>query len=361
MGPIPVPCAFRKITHAGKKEQEERQRDKLLGLAVEYRRADAVEQEGIWTYHTEWTERFVLDRSDFSMEYHLCTQGRKMSAVYKDLSPVQRLFERMEEVNFPKAQSDLVPDVLQNQETGTLYCITALYAREGRRVLTGRLDRYGIPEHFEEFMDGLYTIIGFPSVSDVLDEKVYHRVPRRRSDRMFCEVLFAEACPGRTFSYLCEDEDIKAGSWVLAPFGKSNRILAGEVYRVTYAQPEDAPYPIKRIKSIIKECTQADLIELEKQEKAVDSISYRRPDAHYAVSFKECPLLQRRIYWGGRGGCCDVRTAIWNKAGREICKAIIINDICGKKYSPQFDAWTHNNIPVENIIKVSEISKPIIV
>ncbi len=57
----------------------------------------------------------------------------------------------------------------------------------------------------------------------------------------------------------------EAGYW--HHLGKATAYWQGKFTELPYAQPEDAPYPIKRIKSIIKECTQADLIELEKQKK----------------------------------------------------------------------------------------------
>ena len=287
-------------------KQMHRNKDKLLELTVEYR---CCVQSGS-DYWESWSEEFILSRPYSSMEYHLQLQGREMSAQYQDIPQVRELFHKMEEVHFPTPQKNTPTDVMHNSKSQSCYRITAFYASEGRRVMCGRLDGYGIPEHFEDFVECIHQIIAWPCVSDVLDRRIYSRIPRRRSDLMFCDVLFAERCDSRTFSYLCPDKNICQGSWVLAPFGKGNRIRAGYVYDIQYAQPENAPYPVHRTKKIIRECTQDDLVQLEQQEKEDNPIAYRCPDAHYAVSFRMCPMLKRRIYWGGRDGCCDVGHAI---------------------------------------------------
>ena len=56
----------------------------------------------------------------------------------------------------------------------------------------------------------------------------------------------------REYSYLCEDEKLGVNSLVVVPVGKSNREKTAKIIGVQFADAENAPYPMDKIKSVIR-------------------------------------------------------------------------------------------------------------
>lgn len=71
---------------------------------------------------------------------------------------------------------------------------------------------------------------------------------------IFCRVAFQAF--GRTYYYLTTDDSIRAGDRVIVPVGNSREEKRGVVTEVTYCQPEDAPYPPGKTKTILRKLPQ---------------------------------------------------------------------------------------------------------
>ena len=66
---------------------------------------------------------------------------------------------------------------------------------------------------------------------------------------IYCMVRFGNAT--RTFSYITEDESLRAGEFVSVPFGKEDRVRVGQVMKVIRCTEADAPYPPERTKHVL--------------------------------------------------------------------------------------------------------------
>ncbi len=66
---------------------------------------------------------------------------------------------------------------------------------------------------------------------------------------IYCMVRFGNAT--RTFSYITEDESLRAGEFVSVPFGKEDRVRVGQVTKVIRCTEVDAPYPPERTKRVL--------------------------------------------------------------------------------------------------------------
>ena len=75
-------------------------------------------------------------------------------------------------------------------------------------------------------------------------------VLRRKDELIFCKVQFGGY--GSPYSYLTDDESLKAGDWVVVPVGSSGSESTGKIESIEYCTAEDAPYPIDAIKKIIR-------------------------------------------------------------------------------------------------------------
>lgn len=55
----------------------------------------------------------------------------------------------------------------------------------------------------------------------------------------------------KSYAYLCPDESIQEGDYVYVPVGEKNHQQVAEVVKVIYALPQDAPYDITKIKTVM--------------------------------------------------------------------------------------------------------------
>ena len=117
-------------------------------------------------------------------------------------------------------------------------------------------DRYHIPEDWEDF------VVLFKKyfekqlrLGELFDETYYNREVRLLNDYCFVIVQFSDY--GRDYAYVCEDDSVKAGDWVLVPVGEFNTTEKVQVQRVEYHQPDRAPYPLHKIKKVIRKFNSA--------------------------------------------------------------------------------------------------------
>jgi ADP-ribosyl-[dinitrogen reductase] hydrolase len=74
---------------------------------------------------------------------------------------------------------------------------------------------------------------------------------RRLTDKVtYCEVSLSKH--GAAYSYLTEDRNISVGDMVIVPVGENNIERSGRVETVEHYFPEDVPYPLDKIKKIIR-------------------------------------------------------------------------------------------------------------
>ncbi|MDE6441749.1 MAG: hypothetical protein K2L12_03230 [Clostridia bacterium] len=55
---------------------------------------------------------------------------------------------------------------------------------------------------------------------------------------------------GYTYWYVCKDESVKEGDYVVAPLGRHNNVQTGTVRKVLIADETNSPYPVQYIKCI---------------------------------------------------------------------------------------------------------------
>ena len=195
---------------------------------------------------------------------------------------------------------DVLPDPLHQTE----YAITVLDTAGNTRTRRGRFNRLELPPCYQEFIQCMESLRS-GDLPVILDEKRSSLAPRRASDLKFCGVQFS-AC-GESYTYLCRQEEIQEGDWVLVPVGKENRLNVGRVTRVQYRQPEKASFPLAHIKTIHGLCTQQALQQLQAQWESTADPGKVPPQSflcHY------CGIFGCNLYRCGQGGCLDVQDVL---------------------------------------------------
>ena len=99
--------------------------------------------------------------------------------------------------------------------------------------------------------------IRFYGLGEILDPSVYCKVKRRKSEYIFCSVIFSGGY--KSYYYLADDDSIEVGDSVLVPAGKDNHEVIVEVVDVEYFSEENVPLPIEKTKKIIRKCMEEDL------------------------------------------------------------------------------------------------------
>ena len=93
-------------------------------------------------------------------------------------------------------------------------------------------------------------------MGEILSPLAYSKARRRRTDYIFCSVIFEGGY--KRYYYLTDDDDIQVGDFVLVPAGKDNHEVIVEVVKIQYFSEEDVPLPVEKTKKIIRKCTDDD-------------------------------------------------------------------------------------------------------
>lgn len=147
-------------------------------------------------------------------------------------------------------------DAIADPDDRRDYAISVRTMRGRERMARGAFDRDGLPADWPDFIEGVYRCITFYGLGEMFSPRRYERPARRRSDRRFCFVSFDEG--GREYSYLADDVELEEGDLVVVPVGRDMREAVAMVERVLYLPESEAPYPMDRIKHVLRKCEEED-------------------------------------------------------------------------------------------------------
>lgn len=142
-------------------------------------------------------------------------------------------------------------DALYDSRTIRTYTL-ALTAKDGtRREFSGTFDKFGLPVCWQKFISGISDYMRRNCHGDVFDRGLYMKQIPRPSDYIFC---FVEFCydSSRQYCYLARDNSYCEGDYVVVPVGADNRETVVRISSITYCSEEDAPYPIRKTKYILR-------------------------------------------------------------------------------------------------------------
>ena len=117
-------------------------------------------------------------------------------------------------------------------------------------VITGSYDKNGLPEDFLYFVVTITNFIKYYNMQEMFNPFVYGKVKRRKSEYIFCSVIFKGGY--KSYYYLTDDDSIEIGDLVLVPAGNDDHEVVVEVDNIEYFSKENAPRPIEKTKRIIR-------------------------------------------------------------------------------------------------------------
>lgn len=242
--------------------------DEINRITIDYHRVTKIKpkeiSEGVtWDFVTwDYTECLIIDRKTATLEHiQNIGTGCKVSRKYEVEDGIENLLEDFDANSLFANIGETPDDIIETPNETRDYTITIGFKKSPRRVLTGRYDKYGLPEDFAEFAETVFNFMRFYGLGEILDPSVYGKAKRRKSEYIYCSVEFEDGY--KSYYYITDDDSIEIGDNVIVPAGKDNHLAIVEVVDIEYFSEEDAPLPVEKTKHIIRKCTDDDFDLLE--------------------------------------------------------------------------------------------------
>lgn len=198
-----------------------------------------------WNYH----EEIKIDRATETVEHFRQIFERcDVRSIYHIEEGVSSFLDDMDLNALSEARGN-PPDVYVDLHHTDRYQILVTTKLGGVRKISGTFDKNGLPKDWPEFADDLYEFLSFYGVGDFFDKRTYGKVRRRNNDLIFCNVVFEDG--GKKYCYQ-SDEDFDVGDFIIVPAGEDNHEAVVRIESVEYHPAEEAPFPLNRIKHVIR-------------------------------------------------------------------------------------------------------------
>lgn len=239
-------------------------KDRIERIVIDYHRITKIKPgiipKGVtWEFVTwDYTEQIVIDRETETLKHTQnigtdCVIERKFHVG----GGIENLLDGYDIDEFLDYIEGNPADVVMNPMESKDYTITIDFLYGEQRVITGSFDKYGLPEDFPELAESIISFMQFYGMGEILDPSVHGKTLRRQSELIFCNVIFEKN--GKEYCYLTDDDSLNEGDFVLVPAGLDDHTAIVRIVSIEYHSKEEAPYPVERIKKIIRKCTDEDI------------------------------------------------------------------------------------------------------
>ena len=234
--------------------------NKITRIVLDYQRKNesAPQEESQEIELDLASEQLIIDRATGIIEYSRNIRNKnKIYHKYEVKSAVKKLLNYFSSEDFFAYIAGAPEDAVDEDSERRDYKITIEYEKSSRQVFEGSFDRDELPKDFADFAETIVEFLIFYGLGEILDPLIYKKA-KKRSTYIFCSVIFAEGW--KTYYYLTDDISIAVGDLVLVPAGKDNHEAIVKVVKIEHFREEDCPLPLEMTKSIIRKCTEEELI-----------------------------------------------------------------------------------------------------
>lgn len=194
----------------------------------------------------EYREELSLDRRSqkliyrraFSDEVYAQTEYRNMNEVSIGLDMWDRFFDGYPALFLDDANPEEPPkfDVRIDRHDGS------------QEHYLWHYNRTCLPENWQQFVGMIGHRLQLASMFvNIISPSLYLH-GARAGELIFATVRIPSV--GRSYYYLTNDNSLRKGDKVLVPFGPENDLKSGEISKIEYYFPENAPAPIEDTKAI---------------------------------------------------------------------------------------------------------------
>lgn len=239
--------------------------DRIENIRIDYHRQTKIRPSVIhdgatWEFVTwDYNEHLCIDRETETIEhFQKIGQECDITRTYHVGEGVSDFLDGYDVETFLSKIIGNPDDAVDDPMEEKTYRVEIKFKYLDPRIITGTYDKKALPDDWQDFMDDVWEFIRFYGLGEIMDPGVFGKVKRCRGDYMFVFVTFDEY--GQEYSYLCNDDSISDGDRVLVPVGNDGKTSIATVTRVEYHPAEEAPYPVNKIKNIIRAVDENELV-----------------------------------------------------------------------------------------------------
>ena len=198
----------------------------------------------------EERERLVVDGMKETIVYEKTDwQGFRTCQSYCRPCKVSRCLKGWN-TNALSEKRDSLPDAVPYGRSERQYELTICtnYGKIRRRQ--GSFDAFELLADWAERIEEIHSLLCEGIQGDLFAAKLYKKGKRRRFDCIFCYVSFQAG--GKQYCYLADKDEYEIGDFVVVPVGEEGQEKKVRIERIEYVAAEKAPFPLDKIKRIIR-------------------------------------------------------------------------------------------------------------
>ena len=204
--------------------------------------------EAFWNVN----DTLIVNRIEETIEYyHNIFEGNQISVKYHLEYYIETLLEDLDARTLFLGKGVAPEDAVFEEGVTSTYEIIVEAEGLEPRIIKGRYCMEELPKDYAKFIHLIGRAFNqFETWGDIFNPALYAKPLRRKSDVIYCAVEFGEY--GREYHYITDDDTIIKGDTVIVPVGKDNREVEATVVEKIYCKENDVPYPLSKVKKIIR-------------------------------------------------------------------------------------------------------------
>jgi len=237
--------------------------DEVNRIMIDYNQHSRIKSRAPVTetmVHVSWdySEHIVIDRATEKLTYEQNVGSDcKITREYQVKDGIADLLDNLDAESLFDYIEGYPDDAVETHDEEKSYVITVDFKKGPQRVITGRFDKYGLPEDWPEFAEEILSFINFYGQGEVLNPVNYGKSKRRRGDYIFCSATFEKN--GKDYYYLADGDDYEVGDFVLVSSGDDGHMAIVRIVKIEYFAEGNVPYPVAKVKHIIRKCSEDEI------------------------------------------------------------------------------------------------------
>ncbi|WP_455061031.1 hypothetical protein [Parvimonas micra] len=233
---------------------DNREYDKINRIQLDYKNVKNIDNKDF-----VYTEKLILDRDSNSIEH---TQISDDVNYYMKLNVNKHFKDLLEDLYDPnmldtREKNDNFVEIPNEKRD---YEMIVDFKKSPRKVIKGSYDKSGLPYEWKDIIEEIKSFMMYFYKIEVLSKDFYDKPRREYGELIYCKVEFRNSY--KYYYYITTDDSISEGDYVLVPAGDKNRVEIVEVKSVEYFKEKYVPYPLNKVKHILRKCTEDEIDEI---------------------------------------------------------------------------------------------------
>lgn len=227
--------------------------DRVNNITINYQRI----QQSIENAIPDFDETLIIDRTTYSMK-HMQYFGdfNKVTKEYELIDVIPNLLDEFNADTLFKYVEGNPENVVVYGNEALKYSICIEYEIRPNYEIEGSFDKKGLPEDWDIFILFVHQYMRNYDFGEIFDPAKFDKVRRLTSEFIYCSVKYQNG--GRSYYYLTNDDSIEVGDHVYVLAGRDESLEVVEIVNIEYFLEEDVPFPLNKMRRIIRKLTNED-------------------------------------------------------------------------------------------------------